>query len=199
MPERIRVLNPNTVVTMRQMMERVTVVPGGTGHAAKVVGYTTAGKTGTAQIFDFQHRVYTHKYNASFMGFVPVVNPRIVMVVTVTGTTGDGRIWRTTPRPPRFRRVAEVAMRLIGVPRDMPDDVKLAEPKPRPGTTTTIVALASLSDPPTDQELLEALGERRRSQSSRASLYRARGAQIDRHDRTAKWCRSRPRRGCWWK
>ncbi len=157
LPERIRVLNPNTVVTMRQMMERVTVVPGGTGHAAKVVGYSTAGKTGTAQIFDFQHRVYTHKYNASFMGFVPVVNPRIVVVVTVTGTTGSAG-YGGHASAPAFQKVAEVAMRLIGVPRDMPDDKGLIETKIRPGHEDNDLALTTVTEPPTDQELLESLG-----------------------------------------
>jgi cell division protein FtsI (penicillin-binding protein 3) len=157
LPERVRVLEPNTVVTMRQMMERVTVVTGGTGHEAKVVGYTTGGKTGTAQIFDFEHRVYTHKYNASFLGFVPVVNPRIVIVVTVTGTTGTAG-YGGHASAPAFQKVASVAMRLIGVPRDMPDDPKLSAPKPRPGDDND-VALASLSDPPTAQDRMDAVGD----------------------------------------
>ena len=74
-------------MTMRMMMHRVTM-PGGTAHRVHISGYTLAGKTGTAQIYDFAHRVYTHKYNASFLGFAPMENPAIVIVVTVTGTTG---------------------------------------------------------------------------------------------------------------
>ncbi len=71
-----RVLRPSTVITMRQLMRRV-LLPGGTAQRLKMPGYAIAGKTGTAQIYDFAHRVYTHKYNASFMGFGPLENPAV--------------------------------------------------------------------------------------------------------------------------
>ena len=63
-----RVLQPDTVATMRNLMHRV-LLPGGTAQHLHVPGYSIAGKTGTAQIYDFAHHVYTDKYNASFMGF----------------------------------------------------------------------------------------------------------------------------------
>src|SRR5208283_2810087 len=157
-PERVRVLEPANVVTMRQMMERVVIYPGGTGRRAKVIGYTTAGKTGTAQIFDFEHRVYTHKYNASFMGFVPVVNPRIVIAVTVTGTTGEVG-YGGVASAPAFQRVAEAAMRIIGVPRDLPDEVKQPEPKHRRESDDNDLALAGISEPPTEEDWKQGLGE----------------------------------------
>ncbi len=72
----VRVLKPETVMTMRMMMEGVHMNPRGTAHStARLDGYTSAGKTGTAQIFDSQTHHYTHFYNASFMGFTPVTNP----------------------------------------------------------------------------------------------------------------------------
>ncbi len=169
--ERVQVLEPANVVTMRQMMERVVIYPGGTGRRAKVIGYTTAGKTGTAQIFDFQHKVYTHKYNASFMGFVPVVNPRIVIAVTVTGTTGEVG-YGGVASAPAFRRVAEVAMRLIGVPRDLPDEVKQPEPTHRSGNDDNDLALASLSDPLTEEDWKQGLGDGDGAVIEPASAYR---------------------------
>ena len=82
-------LKPETAITMRRMMEGVVIKPYGTGHKyARPVGYTSAGKTGTAQIYDYRTHQYTHMYNASFMGFAPVTNPAIVVVVTVNGTEG---------------------------------------------------------------------------------------------------------------
>jgi cell division protein FtsI (penicillin-binding protein 3) len=169
--ERVQVLEPANVVTMRQMMERVVVYPGGTGRRAKVIGYTTAGKTGTAQIFDFQHHVYTHKYNASFMGFVPVVNPRIVIAVTVTGTTGEVG-YGGVASAPAFQKVAEVAMRLIGVPRDLPDEVKQPEPKDRSQSDDNDLALASLSDPPTEEDWKAGLGDAEGAISETARTYK---------------------------
>lgn len=147
----VQVLDPKTVVTMRQMMERVVVVPGGTGHKAKVLGYSTAGKTGTAQIFDFEHKVYTHSYNASFLGFLPVVNPRIVIVVTVSGTTGtDG--YGGHASAPAFQRVADFAMRIIGVPRDLPDEIKETVPKKAPREEENDLAIAGLTEPPPPED-----------------------------------------------
>jgi cell division protein FtsI (penicillin-binding protein 3) len=51
--EPVRVLKPETAITMRGMMEGVVIKPYGTGHKyARLLGYTSAGKTGTAQIYD---------------------------------------------------------------------------------------------------------------------------------------------------
>ena len=96
-----RVIKPETAITMRRMMEHVVLT--GTGKGAQLDGYTSGGKTGSAQIFDTAAHAYTHKYNASFMGFAPVNNPAIVVVVTLNGSQA---IWRRCSRPglPRGRR-----------------------------------------------------------------------------------------------
>jgi cell division protein FtsI (penicillin-binding protein 3) len=156
------VLKPETVAEMRRMMQRVVVI--GTGTRAKVLGYTTAGKTGTAQIFDYEHRVYTHRYNASFAGFVPVVNPRIVVVVTVSGTTGEAG-YGGTASAPAFKKVADFAMRLIGVPRDLPDEVEKPR-KPQGKQAEDDLAIAELSEPLSEEERRDSLGEEARAQAS---------------------------------
>ena len=52
---------PKPPSPMRSMMEGVVLKPYGTGHKyAQLVGYTSAGKTGTAQIYDPRIRQYTH-------------------------------------------------------------------------------------------------------------------------------------------
>ena len=95
-PERpVRIIKPETAFTMRGMMEGVVLLPYGTGRRARLDGYSSAGKTGSAQIYDYAARHYTASYNASFMGFAPVTNPAIVVVVTLNGTTWVGRIWRS--------------------------------------------------------------------------------------------------------
>ena len=113
-----RVLRPATAITMRQMMEGVVLF--GTGKKAKLDGYSTGGKTGSAQIYDFATRHYTHSYNASFMGFAPVTNPAIVVVVTLNGTHGSGGFGGVVAAPV-FRAVASEAMRVLDVPKDLPD------------------------------------------------------------------------------
>src|SRR5579885_3393851 len=57
----VRVIRPETAITMREMMEGVVLH--GTGTRAKVEGYTVGGKTGSAQIFDRATHHYTHSYN----------------------------------------------------------------------------------------------------------------------------------------
>ncbi len=121
------VIRPETAITMRQMME--SVVLRGTGKKARITGYTTGGKTGTAQIVDLKTHTYTHLYNASFMGFAPVSNPRVVVVVTINGASGlDG--YGGQASAPVFREVASTALRMMDVPPDIPED---AQPEDQPG------------------------------------------------------------------
>lgn len=108
-----QVIRPETAITMRQMLERVVLV--GTGKAARLDGYTSGGKTGTAQMYDFAARKYTHRYNASFMGFAPVTNPAVVVVVTLNGSTKYGGVIAA----PAFREITQSALRVLNVPQDV--------------------------------------------------------------------------------
>ena len=65
---------------------------------------------------------YTHTYNASFMGFAPVTNPRIVIVVTINGTEGTVGYGGPTSGPV-FREVAAAGLRVMDVPKDLPEMV----------------------------------------------------------------------------
>jgi cell division protein FtsI (penicillin-binding protein 3) len=167
----VQILKPETVMTMRQMMRGVVALPYGTGHRLHLIGYTLAGKTGTAQIFDFAHHVYTHKYNASFLGFAPMVNPNILICVTVSGTTGEAGMGASASGP-AFQQVAEAAMRLREVPRDVPEEVDELEQKElaqkekleklknkgKPDDAEEEDSLADLSTPLTDEEMAQAEG-----------------------------------------
>jgi cell division protein FtsI (penicillin-binding protein 3) len=142
-----RVIKPETAITMRRMMEHVVLT--GTGKPAHLDGYTAGGKTGSAQIFDTVAHAYTHKYNASFMGFAPVNNPAIVVVVTLNGAKQYGGVVAA----PVFREVAGATLRFLDIPRDLPDGpigpVKEDEPE-------NDLSLAELSNPLDDEELKEA-------------------------------------------
>jgi cell division protein FtsI (penicillin-binding protein 3) len=133
-----RVLQPETAITMRQMMEG-TVLPGGTGTLARLRGYTAGGKTGSAQIFDPACGCYTHLYNASFAGFAPVANPAIVVVVTINGAAVYGGL----AAAPVFREVATAALRLLEVPKDLPDAPPPREVKPAQFADLAIADLGS--------------------------------------------------------
>src|ERR1022692_1121033 len=117
----VRILRPQTAITMRQMMEGVVINPQGTGKRARLAGYTVGGKTGSAQIFDFATKHYTHSYNGSFVGLAPLTNPQIVVVVTLNGTHGEGGFGGVVAAPV-FHEVATEALRVMEVPKDLPDE-----------------------------------------------------------------------------
>ena len=119
-------IRPETAIMMRRMMERVVLE--GTGKEAKLRGYTSGGKTGTGKIFE-AGKGYQQIYNSTFMGFAPVSNPEIVVVVTLNRTTKKaGGV-----AGPVFRKVAQDALRILGVPRDVPDATPAAAPSDRLG------------------------------------------------------------------
>jgi cell division protein FtsI (penicillin-binding protein 3) len=117
----VRILRPETAITMRRMMEQVVVSEQGTGHRyCRLDGYTSGGKTGSAQIFDVKSHHYTHTYNASFMGFAPVTNPAVIVMVTLNGTVGVAGFGGPSAGPV-FNTVATEALRILDVPKDLPD------------------------------------------------------------------------------
>jgi cell division protein FtsI (penicillin-binding protein 3) len=144
----VRVLKPETVMTMRMMMEGVVLKPWGTAHlTARLDGYTSAGKTGTAQIFDSQTHRYTHNYNASFMGFTPVTNPQLVIVVTINRTAGDGGMGASAAGPV-FKNIATEALRMMDVPKDIPEDIAdVKKPDSKDKSVENDVSIADLGEP----------------------------------------------------
>jgi cell division protein FtsI (penicillin-binding protein 3) len=115
-----RAIAPETAILMRQMMEGVVLR--GTGRRyATIKGYTSGGKTGSAQIYDLKAHVYTHNYNASFLGFAPVANPQIVVAVTLHDTKNGNAGFGGPVAGPVFSHVAMTALRMLDVPKDLPD------------------------------------------------------------------------------
>src|SRR5689334_12768218 len=105
----LHVLDGAHAVTMQQMMEGVVLV--GSGIHARLSGYTSGGKTGSAQIFDYATHHYTHNYNGSFMSFAPMNNPRLVTVVTLNGTHGGEAGFGGRVAAPTFKVVMEEGLR----------------------------------------------------------------------------------------
>jgi cell division protein FtsI (penicillin-binding protein 3) len=144
----VRILKPETAITMRQMMEGVVLR--GTGKLyCKLDGYTSGGKTGSAQIFDTKTHHYTHNYNASFMGFAPVTNPQLIVMVTLNGTVGNAGFGGPSAGPV-FNKVASEALRILDVPKDLAEnpnkEVLIAKNKEE--TDDDDVAIAGLGDGP---------------------------------------------------
>lgn len=113
-----RVIKEITAAKMRAMMQGIVVE--GTGKLAALNGYSSAGKTGTAEKIDPATHTYSHtKLVASFAGFAPVSSPAIsVAVVIDTPTVGTG--YGGTVSAPVFSDVAQKVLEYLGVPHDQP-------------------------------------------------------------------------------
>ncbi|WP_321472452.1 penicillin-binding protein [uncultured Paludibaculum sp.] len=120
----VRVIRAETAFTIRRIME--SVVEEGTGRRAAVPGYSSGGKTGSAEIFE-NGAWERNRHNSSFIGFAPVTNPKIVVVVTLNRTPKQGGI----AAAPVFSKVSETALRVLQVPKDRPEsDVQPKQPTP---------------------------------------------------------------------
>jgi cell division protein FtsI (penicillin-binding protein 3) len=111
-----RVISAFTAAEMRQMMQRVVLH--GTGTKARLIGYSSAGKTGTGQKVDPATHAYSHtKYVASFAGFAPINNPSVTIVVVLDSAVGlhqGGQI-----SAPVFSRIAQQVLEYLHTPHDL--------------------------------------------------------------------------------
>lgn len=111
-----RVISEGTAQTLVQILQNV--VQRGTGTKARVDGYSVAGKTGTAQKFDPAIGRYTNKkHTSSFVGFVPVENPVLAIVVVIDEPKGE--FYGGDVAAPVFQAIASQALRYLQVPKDM--------------------------------------------------------------------------------
>lgn len=107
-----RAVSSSTAALVTEIMEQV--VERGTGGRAKVPGFLTAGKTGTAQkVID--GRYSKSEYNASFVGFVPSREPIFTIVVVVDSPHGRNLYYGSGVAGPIFQRIADAALRHYGV------------------------------------------------------------------------------------
>jgi cell division protein FtsI (penicillin-binding protein 3) len=99
------------------MMQQVVLE--GTGRKALLEGYTSAGKTGTAQKVDPSTGAYSKtKYIGSFAGFAPLNNPQIVVAVILDSAVGLHQGGQVSA--PVFRRVAQQVLEYLHTPHDLP-------------------------------------------------------------------------------
>lgn len=109
-----RVMSKALATTLSEMLVAVTEGEG-TGVEAAVPGFKVAGKTATAQKIDpVTGRYNDHRHVASFIGFVPAERPRLAIAVLLD-EPGAGAYTGGTVAAPVFRRVAEGALRYLGV------------------------------------------------------------------------------------
>jgi cell division protein FtsI (penicillin-binding protein 3) len=117
-------VRPETAATLRRLMEGVVLH--GTGTKARLDGWTSAGKTGSAQKIDPATGRYSPtQLIASFSGFAPINDPAVTILVSLDSPVGlheGGEV-----AAPVFKRIAEQVLPYLDVPRDVPLSPKLIQ------------------------------------------------------------------------
>jgi cell division protein FtsI (penicillin-binding protein 3) len=111
-----RVLSTMTAAQMRKMMEGVVLF--GTGKQAQLNGYSSGGKTGTAQKIDPATGLYSKTMHiASFAGIAPVNSPVIAVAVIIDSPKGN--YYGAAVSAPVFAEVAQQVLEYLSVPHDI--------------------------------------------------------------------------------
>jgi cell division protein FtsI (penicillin-binding protein 3) len=108
-----RVLSQGTARMLTRML--ASVVETGTGGAAQIPGYQVAGKTGTARkLVDGR---YVRRYMASFVGFLPASDPRVVVVVSIDEPR---TVYGGVAAAPVFSEIARHVIQRLAIPAAPP-------------------------------------------------------------------------------
>lgn len=111
-PKGKRVIKASTAKKVRELMVSVTE-PGGTGTAGAVDGFDVGAKTGTARKL-VNGRYVDYKHVATFIGFAPAKNPRVIVAVTIDEPTANGYYGGVVVGPV-FKQVMGGSLNILGV------------------------------------------------------------------------------------
>jgi cell division protein FtsI (penicillin-binding protein 3) len=109
-----QVISAATAAALRQMLQGV-LAPGGTASEVSIPGYQLAGKTGTASKIDPATGEYSNTaFIASFMGFAPATDPKLLCAVVVDEPQ-VGSIFGGTVAAPAFGEIMSFALPYLGI------------------------------------------------------------------------------------
>jgi cell division protein FtsI (penicillin-binding protein 3) len=109
-----RVISAATAAAVREMLRGV-LAPGGTASEVSISGYQLAGKTGTASKVNPATGEYSETaYVASFLGFAPASDPKLLCAVTVDEPQ-TGSIYGGTVAAPAFGQIMSFALPYLGI------------------------------------------------------------------------------------
>ncbi len=114
--KRRRIVSPAVNRELKSMLTNVVDEHGATGTEAAIPGYSVAGKTGTAQL-PGPNGYTTGQYVASFVGMVPVKQPRLLVLVVVDEPRGG--IYGGQVAAPAFAQIAKFDLQYLAVPPDV--------------------------------------------------------------------------------
>ena len=146
-----RVISQETAHLVTQILGTV-MDEGGTGQAARLEGYESAGKTGTAQKALANGRGYSDKRIGSFYGFAPVDNPQVVITVVIDEPRGSS--YGGVVAAPAFKSIGEQVLPYMGIyPKGVTYLTRMGPPKipSRAEKGRTSLAHAATLEPPPEE------------------------------------------------
>lgn len=105
------IIDPKVANIVSSMLEEV-VTEDNTGKRAIIDGFKVAGKTGTAQMA--AQGGYSDKYIASFVGFAPAKNPRLVVAISITDPAGEDYGGGVVAAP-IFKQIMQNSLRILNI------------------------------------------------------------------------------------
>jgi stage V sporulation protein D (sporulation-specific penicillin-binding protein) len=123
---------------MRALLEEV--VTDGGGRNAFIPGYRLAGKTGTAQVPMPGGGYYSNKYIASFTGFAPANDPKVVVFMAIKDPKGKYGYYGANTAAPATRNMAQDILYYLDV---MPQIDAVTAPQPAPVEVPDLLGLTS--------------------------------------------------------
>ncbi|ENV6590468.1 peptidoglycan D,D-transpeptidase FtsI family protein [Neisseria gonorrhoeae] len=111
-PKGKRVIKASTAKKVRELMVSVTEA-GGTGTAGAVDGFDVGAKTGTARKL-VNGRYVDYKHVATFIGFAPAKNPRVIVAVTIDEPTANGYYSGVVAGSP-FKKIMGGSLNILGI------------------------------------------------------------------------------------
>ena len=116
-------ISGQTSAVMRQLLENV--VDRGGGRNAYIEGYRIGGKTGTAQVYK-DGTVSSETHIGSFIGFAPINDPEIAVLVIVDEADKASDFGSVTAAP-FARDIMEKTLNYLGTPREADKEKALSE------------------------------------------------------------------------
>ncbi|MCF6318307.1 MAG: penicillin-binding protein 2 [Proteobacteria bacterium] len=105
------VIDPKIANTINKMLINV-VRKDNTGNKAMIEGYQIAGKTGTAKIAE--KGSYSDRYIASFVGYAPANNPKLVVAISITDPAGED-YGGAAVAAPIFKTIMQNSLRILNI------------------------------------------------------------------------------------
>jgi cell division protein FtsI (penicillin-binding protein 3) len=133
-----RAVSPEVAHQMNLLLRNVVNGPDGTAHLAQVADFTVAGKTGTAQMVNpATGGYYQSRLVASFVGFLPADDPRLVILVVLYDVSHGhfGGLYAA----PVFSQIASAALQRLEVaPAKLPTGYDTASLLPFEGAANPV-------------------------------------------------------------